>query len=51
MTEMMFETFEVPSLYLANHSVLSLYATGRTTGLIIDSGHGTTHIVPIYDGY
>lgn len=47
----MFETFSVPSLYLAIQAVLSLYSTGRTTGLILDSGAGVTHTVPIYEGY
>jgi len=47
----MFETFNVPSLYLAIQSVLSLYSTGSTTGLVLDSGAGVTHTVPIYEGY
>lgn len=47
----MFETFNVPSLYLAIQSVLALYSSGRTTGLVLDSGGGVTHTVPIYEGY
>lgn len=47
----MFETFNVPSLYLAIQAVLSLYSSGRTTGLILDSGAGVTHTVPVYEGY
>ncbi|KAI8039904.1 hypothetical protein M5D96_007329 [Drosophila gunungcola] len=51
MTEIMFENFEVPSLYVAIQAVLSLYATGRTVGVVVDSGDGVTHTVPIYEGY
>lgn len=47
----MFETFNVPSLYLAIQAVLALYSSGRTTGLVLDSGAGVTHTVPIYEGY
>ncbi|CAI9735239.1 Hypothetical predicted protein [Octopus vulgaris] len=51
MTKIMFEKFNIPGMYLGIQSVLSLYASGRTTGIVIECGHGTTHIVPIYDGY
>jgi actin len=47
----MFECFNVPSLYLANQAVLALYSSGRTSGLILDSGAGVTNTVPIYEGY
>ncbi|KAJ9183723.1 hypothetical protein P3X46_007535 [Hevea brasiliensis] len=51
MVEIMFEAFEIPATYIAMQAVLSLYASGRTTGIVMDSGEGVTHVVPIYEGY
>jgi len=47
----MFEDFKVPRYYVAIQAVLSLYSSGRTTGLVIDSGDGITHTVPVFEGY
>eukprot|EP00051_Salpingoeca_urceolata_P027357 m.481147 g.481147 ORF g.481147 m.481147 type:complete len:388 (+) comp22059_c0_seq1:1468-2631(+) len=49
--EIFFETFGVPLFYVSIQAVLALYASGRTTGLVLDSGDGVTHAVPICRGY
>jgi len=51
MTQILFETFLCPAVYVAVQAVLSLYASGRTTGCVLDSGDGVSHTVPIYEGY
>ena len=49
--EIMFETFNVPALYVATQAILSLYASGTVTGCVLDIGDGVSHIVPIYEGF
>lgn len=51
LTQIMFETFAVPKLHLSMQAVCALYATGRTTGCVLDSGDGVSHTVPIYEGF
>lgn len=51
MVEIFFDHFQVPAFYVSIQAVLSLYASGRTTGLVYDSGDGVTHMVPVFDGF
>ena len=51
MALLFFETFNVPGLYCSIHGLLALYGSGRTTGLVLDSGEDVTNVIPIQDGY
>lgn len=51
MMEIFFEKFKAPSFYVSIQAVLALYASGKTTGVVVDSGDGVTHCVVVYDGY
>merc|ERR1711990_552683 len=51
MTQISFESFNCPAMYVCIQAVLSLYASGRTTGLVLDIGDGVSHAVPIYEGF
>merc|ERR1712102_243064 len=51
MTQIMFETFTTPAFFVSIQAVLSLYASGRTTGCVLDSGDGVSHGVPVYEGF
>lgn len=48
--EIFFEAFNVPALYCSIQAILSLYASGRTTGIVLDAGDGVSHVVPVYEG-
>ncbi|XP_053152418.1 actin-like protein 7A [Hemicordylus capensis] len=49
--EMLFETFCTPAMHIAYQSRLSMYSYGKTSGLVVESGHGVSYVVPIYEGY
>jgi actin-related protein len=51
MAQIMFENFKVSGFYIATQAVLSLYASGRTRGIVVESGADVTHAVPIFEGY
>uniref|UniRef100_A0ACD5YV24 Uncharacterized protein n=1 Tax=Avena sativa TaxID=4498 RepID=A0ACD5YV24_AVESA len=51
MTEVMFETFHVPAMYVAVDGVLAMYASGRTTGTVVACGDGVSTAMSIYEGY
>ncbi|XP_019446282.1 PREDICTED: actin-related protein 4-like [Lupinus angustifolius] len=49
--ELMFEKYQVPALFLARNAVLTSFASGRATSLVIDCGGGSTTVAPVLDGY
>ncbi|XP_040846094.1 actin-like protein 9 [Ochotona curzoniae] len=51
LVEVAFESLHAPAMYVASQSVLSAYAHGRVSGLVVDTGHGVTYTVPVFQGY
>ena len=51
MADIMFEYFKVKSLAIMNTAALSMYSTGRVSGLVADVGEGISYTVPIFEGY
>lgn len=51
LVEVAFESLRCPAMYVAAQSVLSVYAHGRVSGLVVDTGHGVTCTVPVFQGY
>jgi actin-related protein len=49
MCEVMFERYNFGGVYVAIQAVLALYAQGLSSGVVVDSGDGVTHIVPVYE--
>ena len=49
--QILFETFKVDSSYVAVSSILAMYSTGRTSGIILECGAGRTLVIPVYEGY
>ncbi|CDK25326.1 unnamed protein product [Kuraishia capsulata CBS 1993] len=51
MAQIFFENFNIPAMYVSVQAILALYASGRTTGVVLDSGDGVSHVVPVYEGF
>merc|ERR1711981_1233868 len=51
LAELMFETHDVPGIYLGVPAIFCLYAQGKTSGVVLDSGECVTSAIPVFDGY
>ncbi|KAG0453218.1 hypothetical protein HPP92_025882 [Vanilla planifolia] len=51
LAELLFENYKVPALFVAKNAVLTSFASGRATSLVVDSGGGSTTVAPVHDGY
>ena len=50
-TKLMFEQFNIGSMYMGYNGVLSLYSCGKLSGIAADCGHGKIDIVPVNEGF
>ncbi|KYR00978.1 actin-like protein 6A [Tieghemostelium lacteum] len=50
-SEIMFEKYQVPALFISKNAVLSSFASCKATSLVLDSGGGMTSVVPVHEGY
>lgn len=48
---MLFEAFDAPTIFFGTQGVLSLYAFGKTNGIVLETGEGLSQVVPIFNGY
>jgi actin beta/gamma 1 len=51
MTQIIFEKFNVPSFYIVEQATVALYASDLSTGIVLTSGHGACHTVPVFEGH
>ena len=51
MLETLFESLSAPAAYIAPSSMLSSFAYGRQTSLVVDIGHSGSRVTPLVDGY
>jgi len=49
--QVMFEKYQFAGAYIAVQAVLTLYAQGLLSGVVVDSGDGVTHICPVYEEF
>jgi actin len=51
MAEIMFEKLRVKSLAIMNSASLSMYSTGKVSGIVAEVGEGISYTVPVFEGY